>query len=248
MLWIIIIVCLIIIISTAASIGFRKAGFTRHVSAEGIEDEAVIDAYDRISRWPQFKVLRSIILRELIKYQPKGTLADIGCGPGYLITRMVQAMPQLSIIGVDISDKILKKARKNLAKRGLTDRVTFRPGDIKQLPFEPSSLDFAVSTLSLHHWSNPSAALEEIHRVLKPAGQFLIFDLRRDSPRIVYWVLRAAQTLILPRALRRVNEPTSSFLAAYQPSEVQSMLSLSSFKSVDISSSLFWLFAWGQKN
>ena len=74
--------------------------------------------------------------------------------------------------------------------------------------------DTVVSTLSLHHWPDPKQALEEIHRVLKPGGQFLIFDLRRDARRFVYWLLRFAKIFVVPAAIRRVNEPVGSALAS----------------------------------
>mgnify|MGYP001072125842 CR=1 FL=1 len=102
-------------------------------------------------------------------------------GLGYLVAEIAKSFPQLSIIGVDISEEMRQKATKNLFSLGLAEKVSFRQGDIQEFPFENNSLDFVVSTLSLHHWLEPKQALEEINRVLKPRGQFLIFDLRRDS-------------------------------------------------------------------
>ena len=247
MLWIIIVICLFLIIVIIGFIAFRKATYPRYASAEGIEDNAVVEAYDRISRWPQFKLIRLIILNKLKKYHPEGSVADIGCGPGYLIAAMGKSLPHLSIIGIDISEEILDKARRNLAAKGLNEKVTFRLGDIQKLPVEPDSLDFAVSTLSLHHWSRPGEAIEELFRVLKPGGQFLIFDVRRDSPRLMYWIMRFAQAVVLPTALSRANEPTSSFLAGYTPAEVDSILSSTPFKKYTIDPGLFWTFTWGQK-
>lgn len=56
-------------------------------------------------------------------------------------------------------------------------------GDVAGLPLPDGALDWAVSSLSLHHWSDPDRALGEICRVLKPGGQMLLFDLRRDPRR-----------------------------------------------------------------
>ena len=102
MLWIIIVICLFLIIAIIGFIAFHKATYPRYASVEGIEDNAIVEAYDRISRWPQFKLIRLIILNKLKKYHPKGSVADIGCGPGYLIAAMAKSIPHLSITGIDI--------------------------------------------------------------------------------------------------------------------------------------------------
>ena len=72
-------------------LGLRRAKMPRQVSNEGIEDDAVVEAYDRINRWPQFKILRKIFIAELEKHQPEGIVADVGCGPGYLITDLARS-------------------------------------------------------------------------------------------------------------------------------------------------------------
>ena len=108
-------------------------------------------------------------------------------------------------------------------------------------------MDFVVSTLSLHHWSEPKRAMEEVNRVIKPRGQFLIFDVRRDSRRLFYWLIRFAQTFILPDAMKRINEPASSFLAGYTPAELDALMSRSSFDGWKVKPGIFWTFIWGSK-
>lgn len=228
-------------------LGLRRAKVPRQVSNEGIGDDAVVEAYDRINRWPQFKVLRKIFIAELKKHQPEGIVADIGCGPGYLIKELTRSFLNISIKGVDIAEEMLTKAEENVVSLGVTQKVSFHQGDIQKLPFEDGSIDFIVSTLSLHHWSEPEQAISELHRVLKQGGQFLVFDVRRDSFRLMYWIIRFAQTVILPKALKNINEPTSSFLAAYTKREAEEILRTTLFKQWKVKPGLFWLFIWGKK-
>ena len=229
--------------------GYRRTNVPRQVSPEeGIEDIEVVQAYDKISRWPQFRLLRLVIIRELKKYNPHGVLADVGCGPGYLIANMAESFPSLSIIGVDISEEMGKRTLENISRLGLSKKVGFRCGDIQELPFEDNSLDFVISTLSLHHWSEPKRAIQEINRVLKPKGQFLIFDLRRDSRRLIFWILRFAQKFVIPSAMMRMNEPTNSFLASYSPTELDTLMSGSSVDEWKVKPGLFWVFIWGRKS
>jgi ubiquinone/menaquinone biosynthesis C-methylase UbiE len=216
-------------------------------SFEGIEPPGAVRAYDFISRTPQFGLLRLLIVSRLKRYQPGRRLLDIGCGPGYLLALIGRRFPRLQLMGIDISQTIVEAAHRNLARKGLGDRIAFRQGDIERLPLPDNSVDFIVSTLSLHHWSNPLQALREVFRVLKPKGQFLLFDLRRDARPVIYWFLRFITTFVVPRPLRQIKEPLGSLLASYTAREMQTYLPKLAYWKTRITSGLAWLFVWGQK-
>jgi ubiquinone/menaquinone biosynthesis C-methylase UbiE len=244
---IVIVIVVVIVIAGLALVGSRRVILPRSASFEGIEDPQVGLAYDRISRWPQFRLLRLMIARKLAGYSPTGTLADIGCGPGYLATLIAQRHPDLQVLGLDTANEMVQAAARNAAKLGLAGRVQFRQGDAGELPLPDGTLDFAVSTLSLHHWSQPGSSLAEIHRVLKPGGQLLLFDLRRDPIRIFLWLLHFAQNMVVPAALRNAKEPLGSLLASYTPSELEALLAESPFQETSIAGGVFWIFAWARK-
>jgi len=229
-------------------LGFTRVSIPRQTSFEGIETPEAVQAYDRISKWPQFKLLRWTIVRELRKYQPTGVLVDAGCGPGYLVAAIARVIPDLYIIGTDISQEMTEVATHNLSALRFGKRVEFRLGDVQNLPFDAASVDFVISTLSLHHWSDPALAFREICRVLKPGGQFLIFDLRRDCRRFFYWLVRFAQTFVVPSPMRQTNEPINSVLSSYTPDEVTAFVSELQLKQWQIKPRFGWLFLWGQKS
>ncbi|MBC7869458.1 MAG: methyltransferase domain-containing protein, partial [Chitinophagaceae bacterium] len=83
-------------------------------------------------------------------------------------------------------------------ERGNTNVVT-RQGDVEALPFEDSSFDLVVSRYSAHHWPQPTAALEEFYRVLKPGGRFLLSD-------IVAWDAPALDTFL--QTIELVRDPS----------------------------------------
>jgi ubiquinone/menaquinone biosynthesis C-methylase UbiE len=247
-MWVWILTGLFFIVLVVLVTGGRRLNTTRHIGPEeGIEDIEVARGYDKISQWPQFRMLRRLIISELRSYHPQGTLVDIGCGPGYLIADILRAFPQLSVIGVDIAEEMLQRAADNLSALGFGERSSFRQGDIHELPFGNGSVDFVVSTLSLHHWSEPTKAVSEVHRVLKPGSRFLLFDLRRDSPRLFYWAMRFAQKFVLPAAMSSINEPTSSVLASYTSAELRQILSGTPFKDWSLKQGIFWSFVAGKK-
>ena len=131
--------------------GLTRLNIPRKVGFEGIEDPNMAEAYDRIDRMPQFKMIRRAFVGELKRLDHKGTIADIGCGPGCLLEVIWRAFPNEQLVGVDISQEMVEKARTNLAFKGMGGRVEFRQGEATKLYFESSSQDFPVSTLSLHH-------------------------------------------------------------------------------------------------
>ena len=108
---------------------------------------------------------------------PRGTMLDVGSGPGRLALRLAREASGLSVTGVDISDAMVERATRRAQNAGLSERVRFEVGDAGALPFADKEFDGVVSTLSLHHWPDPVRGLAEIHRVLKPGGEARIYDL-----------------------------------------------------------------------
>jgi ubiquinone/menaquinone biosynthesis C-methylase UbiE len=187
------------------------------------------------------RLLRWYAARRAIKLMPRGEAVDLGCGPGHLVIKLAQMAPGLHVTGVDLSDEMLTVAESRGRQSGLGNRTSFRKGDAAQIPFPDGSMDLVVSTLSLHHWSEPTAVLDEISRVLRPGGAFLIFDLRRDLAVPLYLLLWFVTRCVAPSALRRVNEPLASRDAAYTPDEAASLSGRSSLSGWKVTQGPLWL-------
>jgi arsenite methyltransferase len=86
------------------------------------------------------------------------------------------------VIGIDMTEEMLKKARKNANDNGYTN-VEFRKGDIeKRIPVEDNSADIVISNCVINLTSNKVATFKEIRRVLKNGGgRMLISDLVTDK-------------------------------------------------------------------
>ena len=107
---------------------------------------------------------------------PGGNLLEVGSGPGRLAVRLAREAPGMTLTGVDISDAMVERAARRAAGAGLSERVRFKVGDVAAMPLPDGEFDGVVSTLSLHHWPEPTHGLAEIHRVLKPGGEARIYD------------------------------------------------------------------------
>lgn len=112
------------------------------------------------------------------------TVLDVGTGPGALAIAISRQCGTCSVIGIDLAPQMLATAADRARAAGVAERVVFRVADAEALPLAEGSVDVAVSTLSLHHWRDPAAILRELHRVVRPGGRVLIYDLRFSySPR-----------------------------------------------------------------
>ena len=111
-----------------------------------------------------------------------GAVLEVAPGPGYLAIELAQRYPGVyRITGLDISHSLVRIARDNARAAGVA--IDFRHGDVANMPFEAESFDFAVCVAAFKNFPDPVAALDEIHRVLRPGGRASIFDLRKDAPR-----------------------------------------------------------------
>ncbi|MDX2880012.1 class I SAM-dependent methyltransferase [Streptomyces ipomoeae] len=108
------------------------------------------------------------------------TILDIGCGDGTAAATAAPLLPGHHIIGIDWSQDALRRARTRLpyAIRGeLTDGG---------LPFRSDSADAVLFSEVIEHLVDPDAALDEIHRVLRPGGHLML-----STPNLAAWYNRA---------------------------------------------------------
>jgi ArsR family transcriptional regulator len=112
-------------------------------------------------------------VRELLSGTRIDSLIDLGTGTGRILEIM---SPQIGRgVGVDLSHDMLAVARAQIARAGLSN-CSVRLGDVTRLTFPDSSFDAAVLHQVLHFLENPSAAIAEAARVLKPGGRLLVID------------------------------------------------------------------------
>jgi len=126
---------------------------------------------------PDWRAMRREVLGALdldgliLTLLPRSAKAvDLGCGPGDLLEAMAARADDL--IGVDASPAMLELARR---KPGLA-RASLRVGELEHLPLADAEVQAAVLSLTLHHLSDPAAALAEARRVVAPGGVLVVAD------------------------------------------------------------------------
>ncbi len=124
---------------------------------------------------------------------------DAGCGAGH--TALAFAPHVAHVIAYDLTLSMLEQVTQLAAARGLTN-VSTRHGDVEKLPFEDASFDIVVSRYSAHHWPQPSLALAEFARVLKPGGQFILSDIVASEDPTLDTFLQTVELLRDPSHVR----------------------------------------------
>lgn len=105
------------------------------------------------------------------------TVLDLGSGAGIdVFLAAKQVGPTGKAIGLDMTDEMLKRARANKAKLGITN-AEFWKGEIEDMPVESNSIDRIISNCVINLVPDKSKAFAEMYRVLKPGGKFTVSDI-----------------------------------------------------------------------
>ncbi|HWP33255.1 MAG TPA: class I SAM-dependent methyltransferase [Solirubrobacterales bacterium] len=138
--------------------------------------------YDRMLSGTEEAGLREIRRQTLAR--AVGRTIDIGAGTGANIGLYPASVSELVLAEPD--PHMLKRLQPKLADAGVAARVVEAPA--AALPFEDSSFDTAVFTLVLCTVPDPTAALAEAARILKPGGRLLFVEhVRSENPKLARW-------------------------------------------------------------
>jgi SAM-dependent methyltransferase len=137
-------------------------------------------AYDRfMGRWSR---LLSPQLADLAGIEPGQRVLDVGCGPGALLTELVERVGADDVSGVDPSESYVAAARER------HPGVDVRIAPAEALPFDDDAFDAALAQLVVHFMADPVAGLREMARVTRSGGVVAacVWDYA-GNPLRVFW-------------------------------------------------------------
>lgn len=189
------------------------------ISSGVFKDIGEAEHYDRESAMWMRNVVKGFASAAKGWGVTSGKILDIGSGSGLRTIELARMLPGVQLIGLDLSEPVLDRARQNARDGGVADRVSFKKGDAEHIPFDDGTFDMVICLSTLHLLSDPVKLFDETQRVLKPEGKFYIRDYRRT------WM-----GLLSPH-----------IRACYTPREVKKLLKQSKLQNWKVKGGIFWL-------
>ena len=135
-----------------------------------------------------------------------GKLLEIPVGTGVITMPVYQKLTEAAITCMDYSADMMNNARKRAEKMGIKN-ISFRQGDVGELPFEDETFDIVLSMNGFHAFPDKNAAYKETFRVLKTGGVFCgCFYIQGEMKRTDFFV-------------KHLLERKKSFTAPYETQE-----------------------------
>jgi ubiquinone/menaquinone biosynthesis C-methylase UbiE len=145
---------------------------------------------------------------EKMRVSATDNLLDVGCGSGWLSRRLAKMAPEGRVVGMDVSDEMIRVARRSSAD---FDNILYVTGEASQIPWESNFFQHAASVESAYYWPDPAAGVKEMVRVLRPGGAaWILINYYRDNPHCHQW----GPLLAVPTKLLSAEEWAGLFHAA----------------------------------
>ena len=112
---------------------------------------------------------------KLVKETNPETILDIATGTGDLAINLAETNAS-KIIGLDISSGMLEVGKQKIKKKALESKIDMILGDSENMPFEDNSFDAITVAFGVRNFETLENGLQEIYRVLKPKGTFVILE------------------------------------------------------------------------
>src|SRR4051812_33982024 len=121
-----------------------------------------------------------------MRIAPDDNVLDIGCGSGWLDRLIAEQLPEGRVVGLDVSDEMIRRARRNNDE---LENAMFVVGEAGEIPWDAQFFNKVVSVESAYYWPDPARALREIFRILLDGGSaWLLINLYRENPHAHQWI------------------------------------------------------------
>jgi len=163
----------------------------------------------------------------------KGIVLQIGHGPGYTGLEWLKHTQDTHLKALDVSLEMIEIAKNNLKEYpGLENRIEYVNSSADKMKFENDSIDGIFCNGEIHEWPDPIAVFNEINRVLKPGGKYLISAHNRAVSSISLLLEKIFVMRGIPNAMWQ--EYKSVIAASYTYDELKEILEKTNLKKWEL--------------
>ena len=173
----------------------------------------IAPTYDTLNHrlsWDIDKGWRKKAIRQLLPFQPKAIL-DIATGTGDFAILSVKELRPQRMVGIDISEGMMKIGQKKVEAEGLQHIVSFKKDDCTHLSFDDNSFDAVTAAFGIRNFQNLDQGLSEMCRVLKPNGHLSIVELTTPVSFPMKQLFKLYSHTILPVYGKLISRDTSAY-------------------------------------
>jgi demethylmenaquinone methyltransferase / 2-methoxy-6-polyprenyl-1,4-benzoquinol methylase len=162
--------------------------------------DSISRSYDFLNHLLSFnidKIWRKKAIAHLVHFHPD-TILDIATGTADFAIAASRLKPK-KIIGVDLSDNMLKIGEKKVKRKGLSELITLSKGDSENIHFEDNSFDAVTVGFGVRNFEKLEKGLSEIYRVLNPGGALVVLEFSKPKNFFFRKIYLFYLTVLLPK-------------------------------------------------
>jgi demethylmenaquinone methyltransferase / 2-methoxy-6-polyprenyl-1,4-benzoquinol methylase len=146
-------------------------------------------------RWR--KQVVKAIKRHFYHHPDSLNILDVATGTGDLALAVAQLQPK-RVEGIDISDKMMDRARVKVQKKNLSGVLHFQEASAEEIPFDDNQFDVVMVAFGVRNFDNLKQGLIEMYRVLKPGGIMLVLEFSHPNNWFIRQCYKMYSVLIPP--------------------------------------------------
>ena len=182
--------------------------------------DAIAPAYDFMNRamtigvdkWWRHVAVNKVALPKPVK------ILDLATGTGDLAIAVARRLPEASITGVDLSEKMLNIAARKIDESGLKQRIPLVQADGTALPFPDASFDCVTIAYGIRNFEDIEKGYREMLRVLKPGGIIVVLELSTPTNALALCGYRFYTRWVIPVVGRAVSRDCRAY--SYLPESI----------------------------
>lgn len=173
----------------------------------------IASTYDTLNHrlsWNIDKSWRKKAIRRLAPFSPK-TILDIATGTGDFAIMSAKMLLPKTLIGADISDKMMEIGRQKVKEEGLDGIISFQKEDCLNLTFPSNTFDAVTAAFGIRNFQDLEKGLGEMYRVLKKSGHLCIIELTTPVSFPMKQLFKIYSKVVLPFYGRLISKDSSAY-------------------------------------